>query len=129
MATQALGIDIKGVTDIDRFLTLASPARAAAEAVMRSLLHAAGILWWAPDRGHDLHQHLHTAFDSEQIELAVQQQAEADERIQSASVTTAQFGSDLQLRIELVLTQDETKVTLTGTLSALGELINVAIAG
>jgi hypothetical protein len=33
----ALGRDIKGVTDVDKFLTLTNPPRAAAEAVMRSL--------------------------------------------------------------------------------------------
>lgn len=125
----ALGIDIKGVSDVDPFLTLASPGRSAAEAVMRSLLHMPGILWWAPDRGHDLHQHLHTAFDQERIELAVQQQAEQEERVESASVVATQLGQELRLQIELTLTQNEANVTLTVTIGALGELINVSIVG
>lgn len=123
----ALGIDIKGVSDVDPFLTLASGPRSAAEAVMRSLLHQPGVLWWAPERGHDLHQHLHAFFDQERIELAVRQQCEADERVESAEVNAALLGSELQLRVDLTLTQDETRVTFTLTIGSLGEVINATV--
>ena len=119
----ALGRDIKGVTDVDKFLTLTNPPRAAAEAVMRSLLHNPGILWWAPERGHDLHQYLHAFFDKERIELAVRQQAEREERVDSARVTATLLGTELQLQVELTLTQDEAKVAFTLNIGSLGEVI------
>jgi hypothetical protein len=125
----ALGRDIKGVTDVDKFLTLTNPPRAAAEAVMRSLLHSPGILWWAPERGHDLHQHLHAFFDKERIELAVRQQAELEERVESARATATLLGNELQLRVDLTLTQNEAKVSFTITIGSLGEVINASIAG
>jgi hypothetical protein len=125
----ALGRDIKGVTDIDPFLTMADGPRSAAEAVMRSLLHNPGILWWAPERGHDLHQHLHAFFDQERIELAVQQQCEADERVESAAVSATMLGKDLRLQIDLVLTQNEANVSLTLTISQLGEVLNAIVVG
>lgn len=123
-----LGTDLKGVSDVDRFLTLTNGPRAAAEAVMRSLLHQPGVLWWAPERGHDIHQHLHAFFDQERIELAVRQQAEAEERVQSASVSATLLGTELQLRVDLVLTQDESKVSFTLTIGSLGEVINATVA-
>ena len=119
----ALGRDIKGVTDVDKFLTLTNGPRAAAEAVMRSLLHNPGILWWAPERGHDLHQYLHAFFDKERIELAVRQQAEREERVDSARVTATLLGTELQLQVELTLTQDEAKVAFTLNIGSLGEVI------
>ena len=119
----ALGRDIKGVTDVDKFLTLTNPPRAAAEAVMRSLLHNPGILWWASERGHDLHQYLHAFFDKERIELAVRQQAEREERVDSARVTATLLGTELQLQVELTLTQDEAKVAFTLNIGSLGEVI------
>ena len=125
----ALGRDIKGVTDVDKFLTLTNPPRAAAEAVMRSLLHSPGILWWAPERGHDLHQYLHAFFDKERIELAVRQQAEQEERVDSARCTATLLGNELQLRVDLTLTQDESKVSFTLTIGQLGEVINASIVG
>ena len=125
----ALGRDIKGVTDVDKFLTLTNGPRAAAEAVMRSLLHNPGILWWAPERGHDLHQYLHAFFDKERIELVVRQQAEQEERVESARCTATLLGSELQLRVDLTLTQDETKVSFTITIGSLGEVINASIVG
>jgi hypothetical protein len=124
-----LGKDIKGITDIDAFLTVTNGPRAVAEAVMRSLLHNPGILWWAPERGHDLHQHLHVFFDQERIELAVRQQAEEDERVDSARASATLFGTELQLQVALTLTQNAAKVRFTLTIGSLGEVINAAVAG
>lgn len=124
-----LGKDIKGVTDIDAFLTVASGPRAAAEAVMRSLLHNPGILWWAPDQGHNIQNYLHAFFDKERIELAVAQQAEREERVEEASVTATILGQELQLRVDLVLTQTAAKVTFTLNIGSLGEVINATVTG
>lgn len=123
-----LGKDIKGVTDVDPFLTVTNGPRAAAEAVMRSLLHNPGVLWWAPDQGHNVQNYLHGFFDQERIELGVRQQAERDERVESASVVATLLGQELQLRIDLVLTQDQAKVTLTLNIGSLGEVINASVS-
>jgi hypothetical protein len=124
-----LGRDIKGVTDIDPFLTLADGPRSAAEAVMRSLLHNPGILWWAPDQGHNLTQYLHGFFDQERVELGVRQQCERDERVDSAGVTATLLGSELQIRVDLVLTQDSAQVSFTLNIDSLGAVINASITG
>lgn len=94
---------------------------------MRSLLHQPGVLWWAPERGHDLHQHLHAFFDQERIELAVRQQCEADERVAAAEVNATLLGSELQLRVDLTLTQDESRVSFTLTIGSLGQVINATV--
>jgi hypothetical protein len=124
-----LGKDIKGVTDVDAFLTVTNGPRAAAEAVMRSLLHNPGVLWWAPDQGHNIQNYLHGFFDKERIELAVSQQAEREERVQEANVTATILGKELQLRVDLVLTQTAAKVTFTLNIGSLGEVINATITG
>lgn len=123
----ALGIDIAGVEDVDLFLSFGDPKRCAAEAVMRSLTHAPGRLWWAPDSGHDLKQHLHGFAEPERIATSVQSQCERDERVQSASVTAALFGDELRITIDLVLEQDASKVTLTVTINSLGEILDASI--
>jgi hypothetical protein len=124
-----LGKDIKGITDIDPFLTVTNGPRAAAESVMRSLLHNAGVLWWAPDSGFNLHGLLHGFFDKERIELAVRQQCERDERVDSAEAVATLLGEELQLRVDLILTQDGSKVSFTLNISALEGVINAAISG
>ncbi len=123
-----LGTDIGGVLDIDPFLTLVDGPRAAAEAVMTSILHSAGVLWWAPDLGYDLNQHLHGFFDEERIRLGVQQQAEQEERVESADVSVVRLGTDLQVMVELVLTQDGSKVSFTITIDQLGEVLDAAVS-
>jgi hypothetical protein len=119
----ALGIDIGGVEDVDRFLSYTSPARAAAEAVVCSLLHPPGTLWWAPQRGHDIRQYLHAFCDADRIQEAVRAQCEMEERVASATVKAQQVGSLLILTITLVLTQDESQVTLTLTVDQLGNAL------
>lgn len=123
-----LGKDIAGVEDVDKFLTMTSGPRATAQAVMRSLLHSPGVLWWAPERGYNLWDHVHGFFDQERIERAIQTEAEADERVQSASVSAELLGSEMQLTINLVLTQTQTDVTLTVTIDQLGGILDASIA-
>jgi hypothetical protein len=108
-----LGIDIAGVLDVDEYLSFADPGRSAADAVMRSLFHEPGALWWAPDRGWHLAQHLHGFFDPDAIESGVRAQVEADERVESADVKAEQFGTDCRLTIEVVFTSDPSATTFT----------------
>jgi hypothetical protein len=128
MATKALGIDIAGVEDIDLFLSYADGPRAAAEAVMRSLLHDPGRLWWAPDSGHDVRRYLHGFFDRERVQSAVQAQCELDERVERADVECSQFGDEIKIGVNLTLTQDATQVQFTLTVNELGEVLNGTVA-
>lgn len=123
----ALGIDIAGVEDVDLFLSYAEPARAAAEAVMRGLLHSPGKLWWAPDLGHDVRQHLHTFDSPDRIQIAVQAQCETEERVASAAVTATVFGDELTINVELILVSNDTPVSFTLTVSQLGEVLNAQV--
>jgi hypothetical protein len=123
----ALGIDIAGVEDIDLFGSYAEPARAAAEAVMRSLLHSPGRLWWAPQQGYDLRQDLNAFFDASRTQAGVQAQCEQDERVASASVVATVLGDELRLNIELRLVQNDTIVRLTLTIDQLGTVINATV--
>lgn len=118
-----LGIDIAGVQDVDPYLSFATPQRSAADAVMRSLFHEPGALWWAPDRGWHLAQHLHGFFDAEVIESGVKAQVEADERVESVEVRAEQFGTECQLTIEVVWTNDSAATTFTVTVDRAGSVI------
>lgn len=119
----ALGLDIGGVDDFDLFISYVSPAQAAGEAIMCSLLHPPGTLWWAPDRGLDIRSFLHKPFDAATIEIAVQSEVEKDERVDSATVVATQLGDELQLRINVTLTGDEGAVTLTLAVNAVGDVL------
>ena len=123
MATNALGIDILGVQDIDPFLSIGSRRQSAAESVMRVLFHEPGALWWAPDRGYHLARHLHVFFDADAIETAVKAQLEADERVDSVDVVATALGRELRLEIDLILTNDPNAVSFTLQVSELGEVL------
>lgn len=122
-----LGIDIGGVTDVDKFLSYVDGPRAAAEAVLRSLLHTKGKLWWAPDSGYDVQQHLHSFFDAERIERNVQTQCELDERVKSAEVSATSFGGELKISIHLILIDANTPADLTLSIDQLGRVLNASV--
>lgn len=124
----ALGIDVAGVDDVDLFLSYAEPAESAAQAVARSLLHSPGKLWWAPDSGHNVNQYLHTFFEPERVQSAVQQQAELEERVAAASVVASRLGDEMQLQINLTLTDDDSQVQMTLAIDALGEVLDASIS-
>lgn len=125
-----LGIDLAGVDDVDLFLnSTPNGARAAAEAVARSLTHAQGKLWWAPESGYDVTRHLHGFFSAERVQRAVQQQCEKDERVLSADVRADQLGDQLLLTISLKLTTNPADVKLTLTVDAFGTLLAAQISG
>lgn len=109
-----LGIDIYGVEDINPYLNTVDPAKAVAQAVARSLLHAQGRLWWARDRGFDLRQQLHRFLDGlETIQLGVEQEIAKEERVKSFVVTVSRQTSHVDVVIDLKLTQNQGDVTLT----------------
>jgi hypothetical protein len=118
-----LGIDITGVLDVDPYLSFADPGRSAADAIMRSLFHEPGALWWAPDRGWHLAQHLHTFLDVEAIESGVRAQVEADERVESADVHVERLGSECRITIEVVFTGDPDATTFTISVDQVGTVI------
>jgi hypothetical protein len=124
----ALGIDITGVEDVDPFLTLAEGPRAAAEAAMVSLLHAPGTLWWAPDRGYDLRQHLNSFASPERVQRAVLSQVEQGERVESAQCSVTVLGNEMQIEVSLILTEDGGAVQFTLTINELGEVLNASVA-
>ncbi len=123
----ALGIDIAGVEDVDSFLTLAASSQSAGEAVMVSLLHSPGVLWWEPERGYDLRQHLNSFAETERIENAVTSQAELDERVESADVVASVDNGVLTINVSLVLTEDDGDVEFTLSIDEVGSVINANI--
>lgn len=123
-----LGIDIAGVEDVDLFLSSADGPTSAAEAAARSILHAPGALWWAPDLGHDVRQYIHGTGDPKQIEHNVRASVEADERIKSADVLAEVFGKELRLTIKLLLINSSTPVTLTVRIDELGKVLDASVS-
>lgn len=126
----ALGVDIAGVEDIDPMLSLADGRLAAAQAVLTSLLHQPGKLWWSPETGYDVRQHLHASFDAEAIQRAVESQCTADERVDTATCVATVTGpltqQVLTLSIDLVLTTAET-AELTLSVDQVGDVINTGV--
>lgn len=126
----ALGTDIAGIDDIDPMLSLADGRLAAAQAVMTTLLHGPGRLWWAPEVGYDIRQHLHASFDAEAIQRAVESQCTADERVDTAVCTVTVEGpltaQTMTLATDLVLTNAET-AELTLSVNQVGDVINTGV--
>lgn len=122
-----LGVDIAGVEDIDLFLSMADGSRSAGEAVLRSLLHPQGVLWWAPDSGHDIKQYLHGFFDPERMQRNIQTQCDLDERVKDARVTCTAFGDEIQIAVHLTFIDGSTPVDLTVTIDQLGNVLNAAV--
>jgi hypothetical protein len=131
----SLGIDIGGVDDIDPTLNFVDPATAAAQAVMTTLLHDAGLLWWAPTVGEDIKKYLHKPFDEEAIERSIVRQSQLDERIESATATAEERivqGNTGPERVffftgNLVLTNNAGNVDFTISVSQAGEVLNATV--
>ncbi len=123
----ALGTDIGGVDDFDSLLSYVSRPQAAGEAVMCSLLHSPGVLWWSPERGMNLLDFLHRDASAEEIQVAVDSEIAKEERVDSAVVSVNKLGSEVQIRIELTLTQDEGKVTLTLAVDKVAGVLAAAV--
>jgi hypothetical protein len=123
----ALGVDIAGVEDVDLFLSMAGPELSAAQAAMRTLLHAVGKLWWAPESGYDLNQHLKSFFDKERIQRNAQAAIELDERIDSAPVIATRLGNELTLTVNLTFVDGSTANQLTVTIDDLGKVLDASV--
>lgn len=123
----ALGIDIAGVDDVDSFLTLADGPQAAGEAAMTALLHESGILWWAPDRGYDLRQHLNSFATPERVQRAVVSQVEQGERVESAECSVTILGNEMQIEVAIILTEEDGAVEFTLTINEVGEVLSSAV--
>lgn len=130
----ALGIDIDGGfvddlghLDVDRFLTLVDERKAVAIAVLGGLLHPVGRLWWEPDCGLDLKSYLHSSTPASVIEAGVARQIELHERVETSTVVAEIFGNELKLTMQIVLTQDETAITLTLHIDDLGTVLDASI--
>lgn len=124
-----LGIDIGGVEDVDLFLSSTDERTSAAEAAARVLLHGPGKLWWAPDKGHDVRQYVHSTGDAARIKANVQSAVESDERIGSADVDVVVFGKELLITVKLVLISSNTPTTLTVRIDELGKILDAQVLG
>lgn len=123
MAKNGLGIDIRGVDDIDLYLSYGDEKQSTGDSIVRVLFHEAGALWWAPDRGYHLARHLHGFFNKDQIQENVKSQIEADERVDSCTVTVEEFGRECRIKIEATLIQNAGAVEYTVSVSELGVIL------
>ena len=112
---------------MDSFLTLATGPQSAGEAIMVSLLHSPGILWWDPEKGHDIRQHLNAASPTERVQRAVISQAELDERVESADAIVSLDNGVMTINVSLVLTEDDDDVEFTLSIDEVGSVINANI--
>lgn len=123
----ALGVDIAGVEDVSPFLELSTGPKAAGEAALSSLLHSPGVLWWAPDRGYNVRQHLNAAVTVERVQRNVRTQVEAGERVESAEVVAEVFAGELRIDVKLTLTEEDGDVEFTLTIDQLGAVLNASV--
>lgn len=126
MAT--LGIDIGGVGDIDPMMNFSSPERAVAESCIASLTHDPGVLWWAPERGHNINRYLHVPTEPDEAERGIQAECEADERVKSAEVTVTFADKTITCDVKLFLENRQGSVQFTLTVSEAGDVINASIS-
>lgn len=128
MATPGLGIDIGGVSDVDSMLSYSDEKKAVAEAVAVSFTHGPGVLWWAPQRGFNLIEALHSDMTADELEQNMRAQAEAEERVDSAEVTvTEPSRSTFEAQVKLTLINNAGDVQLTLKVDQAGAAINAVI--
>jgi hypothetical protein len=108
------GSDFAGVMDISPTLREVSGPRCVAENVACRLITPRGRLWYAPAYGFDIRQffsgHLK---DSGSIAAGVVEQAEQEERVDSADAQVTFIGEALVIRLSLVLREGTFEYTLT----------------
>lgn len=98
----ALGSDFSGLLDVQSSLGVVSGPRAMLEAIGRRLTTLRGGLWYDPDYGYDLRQHLNApAPRPGVIESQVVAEVLKDERVQDvdASVVATRDAITVTLRI------------------------------
>lgn len=108
------GSDFAGVSDISPTLREVSGPRVVAENVACRLISPRGCLWYAPAYGFDVRQffsgHLK---DPGSISAGVVEQAEQEERVDSADAQVTFIGNALVIRLSLVLSEGTFDYTLS----------------
>jgi phage baseplate assembly protein W len=110
------GSDISTFPDLDPTFTVITGPRVVVEAVARRLTTPQGSLVSDPNYGFDVRQLLHADLDARSEARAVaamQAQAEADERILSATVTLTRSGETLAIRVRLTTQEGPFAFTLS----------------
>jgi hypothetical protein len=108
------GSDFAGVMDISPTLREVSGARCVAENIASRLVSPRGCLWYAPEYGFDVRQFLSGHLkDSGPIASGVVDQAEQDERVDSADAKVTFIGENLVIQLSLVLSEGTFEFTLT----------------
>lgn len=125
-----LGQDVRSeMGDIDPTFPLDTPERTLAYAIMRSLTHEAGRLWWAPDVGYDLNGLLGRDVDEEVIERQVNTQCLSDERVESAEVTVNVSADKRIVTVSVTLTPvgSEAEVTFSIQIGDVAGIISASV--
>jgi hypothetical protein len=108
------GTDFAGVMDIGPTLREVSGPRCVAENVACRLVSPRGCLWYAPAYGFDVRQFLSGHLkDTGSIAAGVVEQAEQDERVDSADARVTFIGENLSIHLSLLLSEGTFEFTLT----------------
>jgi hypothetical protein len=108
------GSDFAGVMDLTPALREVEGPRCVIENIGSRLISPRGCLWYDPAYGFDLRQFLsgHVQ-DTGQIASGVIEQAEQDERVDSADARVTFVGSRLVVDVSLVLSEGTFEYTLS----------------
>jgi hypothetical protein len=115
------GTDISTFPDLGPYLALVSGPRAVAEAVARRLLTATGLLDHAPNAGMDVRELIGQGFTPARLaalQARIQNEAEGDERVASATVNLEldEHLEAMTIEVQIALIGGETfKLVLTVT--------------
>lgn len=108
------GSDFSGVGDVTRTLREVSGPRCVVENIANRLISPRGCLWYDPAYGFDLRQFFSGAVqDTGRIVAGIVEQAEQDERVDSASAVVRFFGETLTIALTVVLSEGTFEYTLT----------------
>lgn len=108
------GSDFAGVMDLPPTLREVEGPRCVIENIANRLISPRGCLWYDPAYGFDLRQFLSGHLkDVGQIAAGVVEQAEADERVDSADARVAFIDDKLTVNVSLVLSEGTFEFTAT----------------
>jgi hypothetical protein len=108
------GTDFAGVMDITPTLRGVEGPRCVIENIASRLVSPRGCLWYDPAYGFDVRQFLsgHVQ-DTGSIVAGVVEQAESDERVDSAEASVSFIGDALTISLSLTLSEGTFEYTLT----------------
>lgn len=108
------GSDFAGVGDITPTMREVEGPRVVVEAIANRLISPRGCLWYDTAYGFDLRQFFNGAVqDTGRIAAGIVEQAELDERVDSAEATVSFVGQTLTSRLRVVLSEGTFEYTLT----------------